>query len=812
MAHHPPMSSPGSELRRVRSLIADLDGIVWEADARTMLFTFVSGGSTPILGYTPQEWLADPTFWADRIHPDDRERTIAQFVRAATAGWSFDTEYRVLARDGSVVWLRDLGHVVRDVEGRPTLLRGLMVDVTKQKLGEEERRSAEERFRTVVERLPAIVYLEAIQDERGASRPLLYVSPQVESILGFTTQEWLANPAARSDRFVTDDLERVQSERKRVEDLGEPFSAEYRMLARDGRTVWFRDEAVLVRDEDDRPVFWQGIMYDVTRQRESEALARETETRYRTLVEQLPAIVYSESVTEGTHDLTYINSRVEEILGATPAQWLADPVGSWLGRIHPDDRDAVEQENIRSDETGEPFIAEYRMSTADDRTVWIHDEAILVRDEHGNAKYWQGVMSDITARREAENSLAEAEARYRALVEQTPTITYLDSASGRPYTLYMSPQTTSILGYTPQDWYDDDDLFDKLVHPDDVERAEHAPESVGAHDATYRLIAKDGRTVWIHDQALLILDDEGKPKYWQGVLIDITEHQHSQELERDLTLEREAAQRLRVVDEMKNTFLQAVSHDLRTPLAGILGLAVTMGRDDLELEQDEMRDLARRIAQNARKLDRLVTDLLDLDRLSRGIVEPLFRPTDVGALVHQLVSDSELLFDRRVEVNTVSIVIACDTAKVERIVENLLGNAVKHTPSTSRIWVRVEPWEGGALIVVEDDGPGVPADQREKIFEAFLQGETSSPHLSGVGVGLALVARFAELHDGGAWVEERPGGGASFRVFLPTHPAGYRPEYSKEAVDPEAGDPIVVPQPETGTDADTSSSAEASQA
>ena len=120
------MSSPGGELRRVRSLIADLDGIVWEADARTMLFTFVSSGSVPILGYTPQEWLAGPTFWADRIHPDDRERTIAQFVRAATAGWSFDTEYRVLARDGSVVWLRDLGHVVRDVEGRPTLLRGLM--------------------------------------------------------------------------------------------------------------------------------------------------------------------------------------------------------------------------------------------------------------------------------------------------------------------------------------------------------------------------------------------------------------------------------------------------------------------------------------------------------------------------------------------------------------------------------------------------------------------------------------------------------------------------------------------------------------
>ncbi|MGH2597077.1 MAG: PAS domain-containing protein [Actinomycetota bacterium] len=792
MAHHPPMSSPGSELRRVRSLIADLDGIVWEADARTMLFTFVSGGSTDILGYSPQEWLARPTFWADHLHPDDRERMIAQFVRAATAGWSFDAQYRFLSKSGSTIWLRDLGHVVRDVEGRPTLVRGLMVDITKQKLIEEEHQAAEERFRTVVERLPAIVYLEAIQANAmqaaaDASRPLLYVSPQLQSILGSTPEEWLVNPSARADRFVADDLERVSQERRRVEAAGEPFSTEYRMLSRDGRVVWFRDEAVLVHDHEGQPVFWQGIMYDVTQQRESEERARETEMRYRALVEQLPAIVYSEAVSGDSLAVTYINARVSEILGVTPEEWIKDPEGNWLGRIHPDDHDMVETVNAEASRTGEPYSAEYRMFAQDGRLVWIRDEAILVRDDAGGPKYWQGVMTDITARREAENNLAEAESRYRALVEQTPTITYLDAIEGPPFTLYMSPQSTTILGYTPQDWYDDDDLLDKLVHPDDVARTAHAPESVGVHDATYRLIAKDGRTVWIHDQARLIQDEGGRPKYWQGVLIDVTEHMRARDLERDLVMEREAAQRLRVVDEMKNTFLQAVSHDLRTPLAGILGLAVTMAREDLELPAEEMRDLSRRIAQNARKLDRLVTDLLDLDRLSRGIIEPLFRPTDVGGLVWEIVTDSEVLTDRQVDLKTESIVIACDAAKVERIVENLLGNTVKHTPANSRIWVRVEPWEGGALIVVEDDGPGVPPDQREKIFEAFLQGETASPHLSGVGVGLALVARFAELHDGGAWVEERPGGGASFRVFLPTQPAGYRPEPIIATVDPGSG-------------------------
>ena len=120
------------------------------------------------------------------------------------------------------------------------------------------------------------------------------------------------------------------------------------------------------------------------------------------------------------------------------------------------------------------------------------------------------------------------------------------------------------LGYTPQDWYDDDDLFDKLVHPDDVERAAHAPESAGVHDADVPAASRGTATrCGSTTRRDLILDDEGSPKYWQGVLVDITEHMHAQELERDLTVEREAAQRLRAVDEMKNTFLQAVSHDLQ---------------------------------------------------------------------------------------------------------------------------------------------------------------------------------------------------------------------------------------------------------
>jgi signal transduction histidine kinase len=210
-----------------------------------------------------------------------------------------------------------------------------------------------------------------------------------------------------------------------------------------------------------------------------------------------------------------------------------------------------------------------------------------------------------------------------------------------------------------------------------------------------------------------------------------------------------------------------VSHELRTPLAAVLGFALTLEREEVQLQDSERRAIIQRLAVNARKLDQLLSDLLDLDRLDRGILEPRRKPTDVASLVRRVVENSEVLGTRPVRVEAQLVVTQLDGPKVERIVENLLVNAARHTPPDSTIWVRVTPEEQGVLITVEDEGAGVPAELREKIFEPFRQGPGTPAHSPGVGIGLSLVARFAELHGGRAWVDERPGGGASFKVFLP---------------------------------------------
>ena len=758
------MSVPGSELRRVRSLIADLDAIVWEADARSYEWLFVSEGATEILGYRPQDWITQPNFWADHLHPDDRRRVVGEFVTAATDGTRFDVEYRMLAKDGSTVWLRDLGHVIRDADGLPYRIRGLMVEVTRTKHLEEQRREAESRFRRVVERLPAIVYMEGVDGQQDEPGRLLYVSPQVHAILGFTAEEWIDDPLAWARQFHPEDHARVRATFDRVSVTGEPFAEDYRMLHRNGREVWFHDEAVLVRDDAGAPLFWQGIMYDVTRQREVENRATETEARYRSLVEQLPVVVYSEPVVGNELMTMYISPRIEEVLGVTAAEWIEHPE-VWYETMYPDDRERVRAENDRTETSGEPFSTEYRSVARDGRIVWFRDEARLVHDEAGAPLFWQGVMFDVTGEKEAQHLLSEAEARFRALVEHTPAITYIDALEGPDPAIYVSPQTTEVLGYTPEEWYGDPDLWSRIVHPEDNNRSEHV-DADGVHSSEYRMIAKDGRIVWVHDQSSLITDEEGNARFWQGVLVDVTQQKRTEQLEQDLAVERETAQKLRDLDDMKNTFLQAVSHDLRTPLAAILGLAVTLGRDDLELDPLESQDMGRRIAVNARKLDRLVNDLLDLDRLSRGIVEPSLRPTDLGALIRNLVGESDLISERRVNLEVQPVTIPVDAAKVERIVENLITNTARHTPPEAQLWVRVEPMGDGALIVVEDDGPGVPQDVRERIFEPFRQGPSPAEHSPGVGVGLTLVARFAELHGGRAWVQDRPGGGASFRVYL----------------------------------------------
>jgi PAS domain S-box-containing protein len=743
---------------------------------------FVSPQIQTMLGYEPDQFSEDQRLWLSLIEPEDLARLQDSGALESSDVSPFDEVYRMRAADGSYRWIHDTSTPIFRDDGTLDHFLGFAIDVTARMQAQELVRQAEERYRLLVERTPAISYTEEAAEVYDPDSAVSYLSPQVEGLLGYPVQAW-EQAGFWTQVCHPDDRDAVAAESKRTSATGEPYRQEYRMLTADGRVVWIHDESVLVRDSRGEPLYWHGVMVDVTERKNTEERLRQAEERFRTLVEHIPAVVYAEPI-EPDPELLYLSPRVEHVLGWTPADWQGEE-GFWLNLLHPDDRARVEELNMIADATLQPFAAEYRLRHQQGHYVWILDEAVVVLDAEGAPLFWQGVMLDVSQRKDTEHALAEAEARFRTIVEQNQAIFYtqdIDPADPSiSLTTYIAPGNTDLIGYTLEDIEADPALWRSIIHPDDRDRvlSADAESNTGETDRfsmEYRMIAKDGRIVWVQDEARMV-SLPGKRPYWQGFLLDVTERKQSQaQLERALAVERQASQRLRSLDEMKNTFLQAVSHDLRTPLAAILGLAVTLERRDLQLDEADARDLAHRIAANARRLDRLVANLLDMDRLERGIVSPTVEPVDVGVLVGRIVEESGLVSEDRLETELAPIEQDVDVSKVERIVENLLANAARHAPATSTIWVRVVAAPGGVEIVVEDEGDGVPRELRDVVFEPFRQGPEAPKHSPGVGIGLALVQRFAALQGGRAWVQEREGGGASFHVFLP--------ETFQEAEDP----------------------------
>ncbi len=244
--------------------------------------------------------------------------------------------------------------------------------------------------------------------------------------------------------------------------------------------------------------------------------------------------------------------------------------------------------------------------------------------------------------------------------------------------------------------------------------------------------------------------------------------------------ERRVADELRRIDEMRDNFLAAVSHELRTPLTTVLGFSGMLHTRRAELDEEQVATLVERLDANARRLDGLLGDLLDLDRLRRSVVEPVLREVALDELVARVVGTHEAP-DGQLYQLVPPMVVRVDPPMLERMVDNLVANALKHGGVDPTVWVRAQTEGADLVLVVEDDGPGIAEDLWETIFEPFEQGDHDHAHSPGTGIGLSLVDRFAALHGGRAWVAGRRGGGAAFHIRLPNAVVGGREDVTGAA-------------------------------
>jgi diguanylate cyclase (GGDEF)-like protein/PAS domain S-box-containing protein len=262
------------------------------------------------------------------------------------------------------------------------------------------RADIEGRLRAYVDHPPAVLYI----DGAAAGTPLLDVSPGIQDLLGITPAEWIVHYDHREERIHPDDRERVVRAYAHSIETGDPVRVEYRGLHRDGTVVWIREEAVLIRGADDSPPYWLGIMMDQSELIEAQVGLRDARSMYGALVEQVPAIVYVDVADESMAS-TYVSPQIEDILGVSPERYLAEP-DLWTSMLHPDDRERALETYTRGRDAGEPLTMEYRLIAPDGRVVWFQDSAVVLKDETGNPTSVQGVMLDITERKQAEERLA----------------------------------------------------------------------------------------------------------------------------------------------------------------------------------------------------------------------------------------------------------------------------------------------------------------------------------------------------------------------------------------------------------------------
>lgn len=386
-------------------------------------------------------------------------------------------------------------------------------------------------------------------------------------------------------------------------------------------------------------------------------------------------------------------------------------------------------------------------------------------------------LSFVSRRLHARRERAEITIRYRHLIEQLPLITYIDSPRRKRLTAaYISPQIETILGYPIDEWKNDPDAFPKHLHPDDRERVleaqEHARVSGEPLDLEYRMIARDGSVVWLHDMYTLVRDEDGAPWYSQGFAVDVTERKRAEQ-DRERLLWQTSLQndQLRRLDRTKDEFIALVSHELRTPLTSIRGYLELL-RDETDPLPEPQRNWVEIIDRNSNRLMSLVEDLLLTARAEEGDLHLNTGDFDLSALLAECLSAAApTAAGREIELThdvAGAGTIDGDRRRIAQAFDNVLSNALKFTPTGGHVDVRAVRRDGVARIEVVDTGMGIPEGEQDAVFTRFFRTERAqNDAIVGAGLGLSIAKAIVEAHGGTIGFVSREGVGTTFAIELP---------------------------------------------
>ncbi len=591
--------------------------------------------------------------------------------------------------------------------------------------------------------------------EPGAEGQWFYVSPQVEQLTGYTPEEWTENPHLWYSRVHPDDKEAFIAGEAEALAEGRSFQMEYRFFRKDGKTIWIQDGSLNVTQEStDEKKIVQGFLLDVTARRDTEEKLRTNETLLASIIDTIPFDFW----VCDENDRYILQNPVSKALAGDLINKTVEDLGippDLIKNYREKHQRVLAGETLRTEES-------YQMNGDTFHVLFIGTPIRMDQKNRG----FIGMTIDITEQKRTAEALKDAELLYRTLVEQSSVALYRDYAVEGGPSIFITHQIENMLGYTPEEFSSSPEFWQSLLHPDDhamvMEVIDRIIETGEKITCEYRMKSSDGRWVWLRDEARAIKDSDGKPLYVQGVYVDITNEKLMGAQRESLIVELEAK------NAELERFTYTVSHDLKSPLITMGGFLGFLEKDAMSGNFENLKTDIYRINEANQKMETLLNELLELSRIGRLINEPETVP--FGQIVQDALSRVESrLKENQVEVRVGSDLplVRGDRTRLVEVVQNLVDNAAKFIRAGG-----TQPWiEIGAraednfhIFYVRDNGIGVEPRFQDKIFDLFSK---LNPRTDGTGIGLSIVKRIIEVHNGKIWVESEFGKGTTFWFTFP---------------------------------------------
>ena len=718
-------------------IVADMNGAIIEANDAFLT----------MVGYTREDLLSGRMRWRDMTPSEYQEisdRAIAE-LRKHGVNQPFEKEY--FRKDGSrVPILIGSALLAREVEE----VISFVLDLSAIKQTENDLRESQSRFYALADATVEGVLIH----EHGK---VLDANPAFAKMFGYKIDEILGISVTE---FLTPESRHIFQE-----NMQSGYENPYEVTGLKKDQTIFNLEVVgknsVYKGRNVRVSAWRNI----TERKQAEAAIRQREEQLRLITNALPVFI---SYVDKQQHYLFNNRKYEEWYGIKASEVYGKQIKEIVG-------DAIYQEirlYIETVLSGETVNYEMQMVAPNGAKQDVNVTYVPQFNQQSEVEGFVALINDITETKQAQKALKESEERFRKLTEKVRVIPWEVDANTGQFT-YVGPQTDEILGYPTTDWYTHN-FWQEHIHPEDrewaIEYCIQSALSLDNYEFEYRMLAADGRVVWIYDIVNVVRQEE-KPQILHGFLIDITDRKLSEQERERLLAEAEAANRL------KDEFLGILSHELRTPLNAIMGWIQLLKKRELD-EATKVRALET-IDRNTKSLGHLIKDVLDVSRIIQGqlslnVQQVELIPVLEAAIytVQPAAAAKEIHIESRFD-PAVGVVVG-DVNRLQQIFWNLLSNAVKFTPKGGRVEVELKRIDSHIQLRVSDTGSGITAEFLPYVFERFRQADSSSTRShGGLGLGLAIVRHLVELHGGTVLAESQGiGQGATFIVNLPMKAVG----------------------------------------